>query len=115
MPPKRSDRPRSLHAHGSSQVSQGTARQLLELLQRSGVRQVTLRHHPQYCSRVLSDSGAQFVVYTGDGVNTFDKGSVVVKCSRLRVDKDGNSPKVEKDRVFVIESASGRPIVGAGD
>lgn len=96
--PKRSNRTATLIENDSEKVSNGTARQLLELLQQGGVKRVTLRHHLEYHTKILSDQGSQFIVYTGDGVNSFDKGHVVVKCPKFKV---GNEPllKTDKNRV----------------
>lgn len=71
-----------------------TIRRLHELLQRGGIRRATLQSYTVYRSEILSDRGSQFTVYTGAGVNTFDKGDVVVKCVKLRV---GAEPAPSED------------------
>lgn len=93
--PKRSNRTPTVLEHVGELESKGTLLQLLELLERGAIGRVTLRDASTYCSKVLSSSGSQYIVYTGDGVNTFRKGEVVVKRARLRV---GNEPIFDSDK-----------------
>lgn len=101
--PVRSDRTATVVGQGWSEQQQiGTIDRLLELLHRGGVRKVTLRSYSSYRSVILSDRGSQYTVYTGDGVNTFDKGEVVVKCAKLPL---GSTPLLESDQRRVRATA----------
>jgi serine/threonine protein kinase len=101
--PKRSDRTATVIGVGKAgQGDSGAINQLLELLNRRGVHRVTLRSYSEYRSIVLSDRGSQYTVYTGEGVNTFDKGDVVVKCAKLPV---GTEPLSDHDQRRVQASA----------
>lgn len=65
-----------------------TVRDFLTFIQARDIQRVQLQYINTYRSKILSDHGSQFTVYTGDGVNLQRKPQVVVKCAKLKlVDK----------------------------
>ncbi|KAJ3548162.1 hypothetical protein NM208_g1145 [Fusarium decemcellulare] len=93
--PKRSNRTPTVIERTSELEQTGTVRQLLQLFTRGNIRRVTLSHYSLYRSKLISDRGSQFIVYSGDGVNTFGEGHVVVKCVRLKL---GDEPLSRNDK-----------------
>ena len=100
--PKRSIRTPTSVAHElSSKVEINTIADFQTFIQARDVQRVQLQYANIYRSKVLSDHGSQFTVFTGDGIHLYDKPAVVVKCAKLRL-ADKPLPLHNEQRVSSI-------------
>lgn len=99
--PKRSIRtPTAVEHENSLKFEINTVRDFVTFIEAGDVQRVTLESVSVYRSKILSDHGSQFTIYTGDGILLYEKPAVVVKCAKLRLPREAQ-PTNDKQRVSI--------------